>query len=158
MDLLLELERRCQLTPVMGNHELMMLRALNDLGSLRFWLECGGMVTVESYGGGMEIPEPHLAFLHRCCRFVETEGCIFLHANYDAELPLEVQPDRLLFWEHVFSTARSAFLRQDRDRGAHAADVRRDSRPRTPHLHRHALRWQGLAHRPRNGERSACGR
>ena len=101
IELLLELEQSCQLIPLMGNHELMMLRALNDLGSLRFWLECGGMATVESYGGGMDIPEPHLQFLRRCCRYVETEDFIFLHANYDPDLSLEAQPDHLLFWQHV---------------------------------------------------------
>ena len=102
VDLLIDLEDRCQLAPLLGNHEIMMLEALEDLESLRFWLECGGMATVESYGGGMEeIPAAHLAFFHRCHRFVETEDFIFLHANYDPDLPLDAQPDRLLFWEHV---------------------------------------------------------
>jgi len=103
IDQLLALEQTCQLVPLMGNHELMMLRAINDLGSLRFWLECGGMATVESYGGGMDIPEPHLEFLRRCCRFVETDDFIFVHANYDPDLPLDAQPDQRLFWEHVLT-------------------------------------------------------
>lgn len=101
VELLLDLEHECQLVPLIGNHELMMLRALNDLGSLRFWLECGGMATVDSYGGGMDIPESHLDFLRRCCRYVETDEFIFLHANYDPDLPLDAQPDQLLFWQHV---------------------------------------------------------
>jgi serine/threonine protein phosphatase 1 len=100
---LLKLERQCQLVPLLGNHELMMLQALNDVASLRFWLECGGLATIESYGEGMDIPETHVAFLQRCCRFVETDNFVFVHANYDARLPWERQPDRLLFWEHVFS-------------------------------------------------------
>lgn len=101
LDQLLELESECQLVPILGNHELMMLRALRDLGSLRYWLEIGGMATIDSYGGGMDIPETHLEFLQKCCRYVETEDFIFLHANYDADVPLEMQPDRLLFWEHL---------------------------------------------------------
>jgi serine/threonine protein phosphatase 1 len=105
LDLLIELDDRCQLVPLLGNHEIMMLQAIADLGALQFWLECGGMATVESYGGALEhIPQEHLAFLHRCCRFVETDRFVFVHANYDANLPLEAQPDFLLFWQHVVHT------------------------------------------------------
>jgi serine/threonine protein phosphatase 1 len=108
LDLLLDLEDRCQLVPIIGNHEIMMLQALNDLSSLRFWLECGGMATVESYGGDLDdVPETHLDFLQRCCRFVETQEHMFVHANYDPEVPLESQPDQLLFWEHVIRTLPS---------------------------------------------------
>jgi len=103
LDLMIELTVRCQLVPLLGNHEIMLLQALEDPGSLQFWLQCGGAATIESYGGGLEnIPEDHLAFMHGCCRYVETERHIFLHANYDAELPLEAQPEDRLFWEHVY--------------------------------------------------------
>jgi serine/threonine protein phosphatase 1 len=108
LDTLLELEGRCQLVPIIGNHEIMMLQALGDLSSLRFWLECGGMATVESYGGALEdVPESHLDFMQRCCRFVETEKHLLVHANYDPDAPLESQPDQLLFWEHVVRTLPS---------------------------------------------------
>lgn len=105
LDQLIELDRQCQLVPLLGNHEIMMLQALANLESLSFWLQCGGMATVESYGGGMDIPESHIAFIQRCCRYVEIQDYLFVHANYDPELPLDQQPDRLLFWEHVIRNA-----------------------------------------------------
>jgi serine/threonine protein phosphatase 1 len=99
LDLLIDLTTRCHVVPLLGNHEIMMLQ---DLGSLRMWLECGGMATVDSYNGALEtIPQHHLDFLRNCCRYVETEQFMFVHANYDAYLPLGEQPDNLLFWEHV---------------------------------------------------------
>jgi serine/threonine protein phosphatase 1 len=105
IDMLIDLGGRCQLAPLIGNHEIMMLQAIEDLSSMPFWLECGGLVTVDNYGGGMEeFPNDHVDFLRQCCRFVETERHIFVHANYDPDLPLEAQPDQLLFWEHVIRT------------------------------------------------------
>ena len=99
---LIELQTRCQLTPLMGNHEIMMLAALESVESLSFWLQCGGKATVESYGGDLTaIPNAHLEFLRSCLNYFETSSHIFLHANYDPELPLDEQPEKLLFWEHL---------------------------------------------------------
>jgi serine/threonine protein phosphatase 1 len=50
------------------------------------------------------VPEDHLAFLNNCCRHVETDEYIFLHANYEPDLPLDAQPESRLFWEHVFGS------------------------------------------------------
>lgn len=105
LELLIDLQSRCHLAPLLGNHEIMLLQALEDLGSLRFWLECGGMATVDSYDGGVEnIPQEHISFLKQCYRFLEANRFLFVHANYDPLLPLEAQPDQLLFWEHLVRT------------------------------------------------------
>ncbi len=102
LERLIALETACRLEPLLGNHELMLLAALESADSLRFWLHCGGAATVESYGGDLaNIPKSHLSFLRRCRRYFETDSHIFVHANYDAKLPLDQQPDRLLFWEHL---------------------------------------------------------
>jgi serine/threonine protein phosphatase 1 len=102
LDRLLELATRCQLQPLLGNHELMLLSALDSAEGLRFWLQCGGAATVESYGGDLyNISDAHLSFIRSCHRFFETDDHIFVHANYDPKLPLDLQPDRLLFWEHL---------------------------------------------------------
>jgi serine/threonine protein phosphatase 1 len=102
IDQLIALGDRCRLKPLLGNHELMMLEALEDDESKDFWMECGGRETLESYGGTCEgIPQQHLAFLRGCRRFHESRGHIFLHANYFSDLPLSEQPDFMLFWEHI---------------------------------------------------------
>jgi len=102
LELMLELEGRCRLVPLLGNHELMLVDALQHPSVFGFWLECGGDATVRSYGGRMSnIPQEHLAFIGRCRRYYEIASHFFVHANYAAELPLDQQPDRLLFWEHL---------------------------------------------------------
>jgi serine/threonine protein phosphatase 1 len=50
LDLLLDLVGRCQLIPLLGNHEEMVLAALSDHKALEGWLSCGGAETVLSYG------------------------------------------------------------------------------------------------------------
>lgn len=102
LDQLLQLQTRCQLVPLLGNHELMLLDALENPRVLWPWLEFGGADTLASYGGQLEhIPLEHLDFLSRCRRYYETATHFFVHANYAPELPLDAQPDYLLFWEHL---------------------------------------------------------
>lgn len=103
IDLILDLEKRCQVVPLLGNHELMLLDALAHPRVMGPWLECGGDATVRSYGGKLSIVLPdHLDFIRRCRRYYEIPTHFFVHANYDAEIPLDEQPDYLLFWEHLF--------------------------------------------------------
>lgn len=99
---LVELVSRCQLIPLLGNHELMMLEAVRDSGDMGFWLGCGGDATVASYGGDIRnVPQHHRMFFQHCVRFHETDKQIFVHANYLYDQPLEEQPDTVLFWEHI---------------------------------------------------------
>jgi serine/threonine protein phosphatase 1 len=99
---LIALSARCRLKPLLGNHELMMLKSLVDPVDFDFWLDCGGRATLASYGGSHEaIPKPHLDFLNNCRRYYQTPRHIFLHANYLPDLPLDDQPDYMLFWEHL---------------------------------------------------------
>lgn len=102
---MIELVDRCQLFPLLGNHEAMMLDAIESEEVRDFWLGVGGSETLESYGGSLdELPFEHVVFLRGLKRYFETDTHIFVHANYDAELSLEQQPDRLLLWEHVVHT------------------------------------------------------
>jgi Calcineurin-like phosphoesterase len=108
LDELLALAKRCRLVPLLGNHEIMLLGALTDPYTIEPWKECGGLATLKSYSGKLaNIPEEHWAFIRRCRRYYETATHFFVHANYDADLPLDEQPDYLLFWEHLtFHTPR----------------------------------------------------
>ena len=93
----------CNLVPLIGNHEIMMFKAIQNGGSaLEFWMTHGGNSTLASYGGRLgNIPQHHLTFLSHCLRFHETDTHFFVHANYDPHQPLTDQPDELLFWQHV---------------------------------------------------------
>lgn len=102
IDMLLELRGQCELVTLLGNHELMMYGALVDEDRLRFWLNYGGRQTLASYGGALEeIPASHREFIENCLPFFETDTHIFIHANYDPNLPLREQPEALAFWTHL---------------------------------------------------------
>ncbi len=105
IDLLLDVQQRCQLVPLLGNHERMFLSVVDEEVDPSFWLTFGGRQTLNSYGGDLEhVPDEHLEFLRQCVPYHDTEKFIFVHANYSAHAPMEAQPERLLFWEHLSST------------------------------------------------------
>lgn len=103
IETLLQLVANCRFIPLIGNHELMMYKGVNGTKSdFDFWFQHGGNATLASYGGRPEnIPQHHMTFLSHCIRYFETDTHFFVHANYDADLPLSEQPDELIFWQHI---------------------------------------------------------
>jgi serine/threonine protein phosphatase 1 len=109
LDRLIALHARGNLVPLLGNHELMMLDARLGGDRLRMWLFCGGDETLASYEiavptpGAMDaIPKSHWRFLETdCVETHETRSHLFVHANACPDLPLEDQPDYMLFWEKL---------------------------------------------------------
>lgn len=104
LDLLIGLSRRCRLVPLLGNHEEMLLAALESGPDLRYWLGFGGEQTLNSYeydGGGDMIPDEHVRFLRGCRDYFETSGRIFAHANYEPHLPIHQAGGGTLRWLHV---------------------------------------------------------
>jgi calcineurin-like phosphoesterase family protein len=99
---MLALAKQCRLVPLMGNHEIMLLDALNRGSYDSGWLLCGGKETLLSYGGGLEnIPPDHIDFFRSLVPYYETDTHFFVHANYQYDMPLADQPDYLLYWEHL---------------------------------------------------------
>jgi serine/threonine protein phosphatase 1 len=107
IDRLLELQTQCKLVTLRGNHDLMMLNACIEYAALEEWLLCGGKQTLESYaadgGPGQlnDIPTLHWQFLEATLPFFEIDTHFFVHANVDPHLPLDEQPDYLLYWEKL---------------------------------------------------------
>lgn len=103
IDRLLDISKQGRLVALVGNHEVMMLDGIDQGGdALRWWLECGGRETLDSYGSTLKnIPPAHDEFLRRLKPFHETSTALFIHANYDPELALEDQPRHLSLWEHL---------------------------------------------------------
>ncbi|MEQ8208964.1 MAG: metallophosphoesterase family protein [Lacipirellulaceae bacterium] len=111
IQMLLEIGQECQLRPILGNHEEMMLQAMNDPKMLEMWLRCGGASTLESYGfsGDLAVVEPsHLDFLSAFSDYLEVEDFFFVHANYDPGLPFAEQPADLLRWTSLDQELPSA--------------------------------------------------
>jgi serine/threonine protein phosphatase 1 len=65
----------------------------------------GGLATLGSYGAGWgeldRIPEAHYEFLRSCVPAFETRTHLFLHAQYEPDLPLEDQPAAALRWRSL---------------------------------------------------------
>ncbi|WP_010587226.1 metallophosphoesterase [Schlesneria paludicola] len=101
LDQLIDLERRCQLIPILGNHDEMMLHARDSESDFQDWMTVGGAATLDSYGSTgtlAKIPLGHFEFLARCRSYYETETHLFVHANYQPNLPLDQQDDHHLRW------------------------------------------------------------
>lgn len=101
INLLLEVRQRCQTVFLLGNHEIMFRGAVRGLNP-DLWLQIGGGPTVTSYGGKLgNVSAEHVKFLEACLPYYESPDHIFVHANYVEDLPLDLQPEHSLFWEHL---------------------------------------------------------
>ena len=96
------LPEQCHVITLIGNHEVMLLDALQQPLMQSLWIQFGGQQTLDSYGGDISsIPKEHLAFLRECVRFHETDDHLFVHANYLPATPLDQQTPQILLWTHL---------------------------------------------------------
>jgi serine/threonine protein phosphatase 1 len=88
---------------VLGNHEEMLLNALESRTERDYWFKFGGQQTLDSYGvaAPSDIPREHLAFVRTARDFYQTDTHIFVHANYWPNRPMHDQPITALRWEFV---------------------------------------------------------
>ena len=103
VDLLLDLSKKATVYSILGNHEEMMLRVLEG-ESPQFWLQFGGIDTLESYGftGDFSVfPESHLEYFQGMRNYFETDEFFFTHASYQYDLPLEYQTSEFLRWHSL---------------------------------------------------------
>ncbi|MBN8604863.1 MAG: serine/threonine protein phosphatase [Planctomycetes bacterium] len=107
LDWLIHLKSICNLRPLRGNHDIMMLNAREANSAFRQWMDAGGDMTLQSYapfdgdaGSLADVPEAHWRFLQdNLLPYFETETHFFVHANVYAEMPLAEQPEFMLYWE-----------------------------------------------------------
>jgi serine/threonine protein phosphatase 1 len=107
VEMLIDLGRRCRLAPLLGNHEEVLLDVRAGRLPIRWSISLGGAATLKSYGAGLDfgrIPEAHIRFMERSLDYVETATHIFLHANYDPELPIAEQPFATTRWNPLRET------------------------------------------------------
>lgn len=98
---LIALQKQCQLIPLLGNHDAMMLDARRSQDGFRTWLQFKGASTLASYGSSGQIeaiPESHFEFLANCRDDFETDSHFFVHANYHPEKPLRAQDEQTRRW------------------------------------------------------------
>jgi serine/threonine protein phosphatase 1 len=102
LERIIALRRQCEVVLIQGNHEEMLYAARDDEQALRYWENCGGVATLNSYRfGGMlaDIRAAHWALLDTCVPYHETDEWIFAHANYRSDLAMDQQPEYTLRWE-----------------------------------------------------------
>ncbi|MDB5341187.1 MAG: pphA 1 [Planctomycetaceae bacterium] len=96
---LLELQQYCQLQFVKGNHEQMLLGALDGTYPESNWLMFGGREVLDSYGETLEkLPSEHLEFLRSAVDYYETPTEVFVHASLEPGVPLSEQHEKWLRW------------------------------------------------------------
>jgi len=108
LDRILDLQTRTQVTLIEGNHEEMMFAARESEKALRYWENCGGVATLNSYEFGAkldQIPPEHWALLEQGLDYYETEDYIFTHANYAYDVPMDEQLGYQLRWS-LFEPAK----------------------------------------------------
>lgn len=101
---LIDLGKRCRVECIQGNHEQMMLDAIDGLMSIQEWLVHGGAETLDSYGKGFGISEldpAHVEFIRSWQDVVDRPTHFFVHGNYLASRPLDRQPWRDLRWQSL---------------------------------------------------------
>lgn len=105
LDHLIELAGICQLVSILGNHDDMLLQAIDGHHTATL-LAFGGAATLASYGGAGPqdirlIPSSHVHFLRSCIDYFETESHIFVHGSYVPNLAMSDQPELALRWESL---------------------------------------------------------
>jgi serine/threonine protein phosphatase 1 len=101
IEALIALQKRCRVTPILGNHDEMFVRfwELNAVPSA--WLAMGGGATLDSYGIGRLfslVPVSHIDFVRSFASSIETSHHLLLHAQYEPNLPLEQTSGETLRW------------------------------------------------------------
>ena len=101
IDRLIELQGQCNLVAIQGNHEEMMLDVVREGQEPHRWLQYGGVDTLDSYrfmGDINVVPAEHHAFFSSMVDYYEADEHIFVHANYDPQLPMPEQGIQHLRW------------------------------------------------------------
>ena len=104
LDQLLEVSQTCQLVPILGNHEQMLLDAIGGKMALSDWLIHGGSETLDSYGPGAaltEFPLKHFDFLSTWGDYYETDDHFFAHGNYAPNKKLAKQRWKEMRWRSL---------------------------------------------------------
>lgn len=110
IELLMSLSDKYTLIPIMGNHELMLMRAFEAKSENTFWYRHGGQQTLQSYGFqypvapdelAKAIPREHMRFLADFLAYYEDEHNIFVHAGYDWDAPMAKQTETASFWKRI---------------------------------------------------------
>lgn len=100
-------------TCLMGNHEDMLLAAVDDGDWAERWIRNGGLQTLKSYGltEASQIPKVHIEWLRTLPKFADDGHRFFVHAGVHPDRAIEQQHEHDLLW------IREPFLSSTKDFG-----------------------------------------
>ena len=117
LEFLMQSRKDLPATHLLGNHETMLLRFLEDVSGGMEWLAYGGLATLMSYGVNLKgdsgdeqkllmaqralnqnLPPSHKEFLQSLPTHTSSGDYLFVHAGVRPGVPLDQQEDRDLIW------------------------------------------------------------
>ena len=115
LDLLIDLQKWSpdEILCLLGNHEDMLLAAIeNEMNEAR-WLQNGGDQTLRSFcaARAADIPDKYRTWLRSLPKFLDDGRRFFVHAGVQPDRPLDQQDEHDLLW------IREPFLSDGRDYG-----------------------------------------
>ncbi|RMG23107.1 MAG: serine/threonine protein phosphatase [Bacteroidetes bacterium] len=93
-------EQNYQVHCLRGNHEAMMLEAIQGGNPLELWLANGGRATLESFGADYveQIPRAYLDFAQSLDYVLEVDEYILVHAGLNFSSPNPLEPCEDMLW------------------------------------------------------------
>lgn len=94
------IERGFNIIPLLGNHEYMMLQAVNQVQYFEMWMINGGWTTLRSFGcdNPKDIPGKYIELLNRMPLYYSFEKFIFVHAGFDDEVEDPFSNEEAMLW------------------------------------------------------------
>lgn len=97
--------------PLMGNHEKMLLNAVDDPAARILWYGNGGWATLKEFGVDSPdaIPQRYLDFLADLPYFATTEDYVFVHSGLDfrTQDPLKDTSPEFMIWSREYKVDAS---------------------------------------------------
>lgn len=100
IDLLLDFQKHTTSVMLRGNHEQMMIQALDEK-DFSLWMINGGRITLESYGlneYNPDIPEEHYHFIKQTKPYYETDQYFFVHAGLPTDITIKQATQNSDYW------------------------------------------------------------
>lgn len=101
IDYILELVRMSfDVIPLMGNHEIMLLDALENSRFLSLWFQNSGYRTLESFGirSLKDISPIYIEFFKGLYPYYSFENYLFVHAGFNDEMNNPFEDNYQMFW------------------------------------------------------------
>lgn len=103
IDQIKQLQDVCSVITLRGNHEEMVLAALNDFQEESFWKRNGGDKVLGAYGVTtvFQLPKDFVEFVRSTTWYYETDKYFFCHGYYEPDRPLFQTHWNEVCWIHV---------------------------------------------------------